>query len=75
MTEQEIRDDERRRIAEAIDEAAQDCRRKNPDEINPDKIECMEAIAAMLRTPRDALVQMGLVALVDEIRAEQESHA
>ena len=61
--------DERKRIADVIDEAATQGEAKG--DADPDRIEVMRGVAATLRIPNEELLMMGLTEMVDEIRAEQ----
>ena len=61
--------DERKRIADVIDEAATDSATK-PD-ADPDRIDVLRGVASVLRIPNEELLLMGLTQMVDEIRAEQ----
>lgn len=65
MTEQQVRDDERRRIASIFDEVA-----GGPD-TNPDYASVLRELAGALRTDREELLLVGLEVLAKEIMAEQ----
>lgn len=65
MNEQEIRVDERARIAGILDSVA-----GQPD-TDPDRALIFRGIADILRIPTDDLIRAGLVEICEEIRADQ----
>lgn len=65
--EQEIRADERRRVADAMEKVA-----ANP-ETDPAKAATLRDLASVLRTDRDKLIIAGLMAMADEIVAEAKA--
>lgn len=65
--EQKIREDERRRIADVIEDAA-----NVPDaDADPERVDVMRGLARALRTDTEALLILGLEAILEEIRAEE----
>jgi hypothetical protein len=66
MTDHEIRADERKRIADILEDIA-----RHPD-TDSERGLLFQEIAGVLRIPADDLIHAALIKICDEIRAEQK---